>query len=382
VSDPTPGPTPRPTSEPTAEPTAADVCGSCTGCAHVTSGGTHCHDDTEDAATWAAHATQELCESHDDDHHWCRVGSYHTELATCPEVVGYDYDAECVAPTSGPCKGSVTIDRDSDTTGFSCTVIGGDLTIQSANKNHLVTDAGLANLGSLTHVCGTVTIQKVNSATLAGLENLAYVGGSLTIQQNSYYGGASGTGPMLRSLAGLGVEYVGGSLTVQENMYLEDLGGFGPVVVGGAWSVLLYPGCPGVCTDAGAHSVFDWGLHLNCINTCTIGTSYYDIDSGAAASTSFAAECAANPYAVKTFAPTPRPTPQPTPSPVVDTGVPNCRDLCDAYYTSPPYSATTNTNPYCGGCNSATTNCFTTSCVGPWSASICTVNLAGQVCQP
>jgi hypothetical protein len=160
-----------------------------------------------------------------------------------------------------------------------------------------------------------VTIQKVNSATLAGLENLAYVGGGLTIQQNSYYGGASGTGPMLRSLAGLGVKYVGGSLTVQENMYLEDLGGFGPVVVGGAWSVLLYPGCPGVCTDAGAYSVFDWGLHLNCINTCTIGSGYYDIDSGAAASTSFAAECAANPYAVKTFAPTPKPTPAPTVTP-------------------------------------------------------------------
>ena len=292
--------------------------------------------------------------------------------------MGYDYAAECVAPTSGPCKGSVTIDRDSDTTGFSCTVIGGDLTIHSANKNHLVTDAGLANLGSLTHVCGTVTIQKVNSATLAGLENLAYVGGSLTIQQNSYYGGASGTGPMLRSLAGLGVKYVGGSLTVQENMYLEDLGGFGPVVVGGAWSVLLYPGCPGVCTDAGAYSVFDWGLHLNCINTCTIGSGYYDIDSGAAASTSFAAECAANPYAVKTFAPTPRPTPQPTPSPVVDAGVPNCRDLCDAFH-----SAHSNTNPYCSSCNSATTNCFSGggSCL-TYGAGICTGTLGGQVCQP
>ena len=183
---------------------------------------------------------------------------------------------------------------------------------------------------------------------------------------------------MLRSLAGLGVKYVGGSLTVQENMYLEDLGGFGPVVVGGAWSVLLYPGCPGVCTDAGAYSVFDWGLHLNCINTCTIGSGYYDIDSGAAASTSFAAECAANPYAVKTFAPTPRPTPQPTPSPVVDAGVPICRDLCDAFH-----SAHSNTNPWCASCNSASTNCFTGggSC-GTYGAGICTGSLGGQVCQP
>ena len=119
-------------------------------------------------------------------------------------------------------------------------------------------------------------------------------------------------------------------------------------------------------------------MYTNCATLCSFATSYYDHSTGSPGAATSAAECAANPYAVKTFAPTPRPTPQPTPSPVADTGVPNCEDLCDAHYKG-IYGAGTNRNPWCGSCNSGH-NCFTTSCEGPYTANFCTVHRLGTVC--
>jgi len=342
----------------------------CTGCAHVTSGGTHCHDDTEDAAPWAAHATQELCESHDDDHHWCRSGFEHTALKTCSEVSGYDYAAECVAPLTGNCAGSKVVNKMGDAASISsCTVIGGDLTIQSSTTTS-VTAAVLDKLKNLEKVCGNVKIENIDAQTLDGLQNLAFVGGNLDIQNNAYYG--TDKYNFLKTLAGLGVQYVGGNIGIATNYYLEDLGGFGPVTLGGNWARTLHPGCPTVCTGAGSYS----SMFTNCANLCSSATSYYDYSAGTPGAATSAAECAGNPYS--TAPPTPRPTPQPTPSPVVDTGVPNCRDLCDAFH-----AVHGNTNPWCASCNSATTNCFTGggSC-GTYGAGICTGSLGGQVCQP
>ena len=231
----------------------------------------------------------------------------------------------------------------------SCTVIGGDLTIQSSPATS-VTAAVLDKLKNLEKVCGNVKIENIDAQTLDGLQNLAFVGGNLDIQNNAFYG--TDKDNFLRTLAGLGVQYVGGNIGIAANYYLEDLGGFGPVTVGGTWARTLYPDCPDVCTGAGIYS----SMYENCANLCSSATSYYDIESGLEASTSYAAECAANPYAVI------------TPSPVAAPASPTCTSLCMNVYGN---------SAFCTACPGS--NCVVGGSCLIYGAGVCT-SVGGQVC--
>jgi len=296
----TSAPTPGPTLWPTTEPTLADMCGSCVGCAHVTSGVTTCRgpSDTE----WVTHATKALCTEHGLGYHWCFTD---LELETCPRVSGYNYYTECMANVLSDCAGSRNVYSTNDAKNIKdCTVIGGDLKIASAAGTS-VTGVALAYLVNLEKVCGNVHIAQIDAPTLNGLQKLAFVGGSLDISQNSYYGTKD---MFLTSLAGLGIKYVGGSIKIAQNYYLEDLGGFGPVTLGGNWAFDLHPGCHSVCENAGIYV----SMYLNCAELCNSDSSYKVTKSGVADTTGmYDAECAGNPYT--TAPPTPQPTAQPTP---------------------------------------------------------------------
>ena len=189
-------------------------------------------------------------------------------------------------------------------------ILYGSLTIQNG-----VTSTGLARLSSLKKVCGTVTLQQLNTQTLDGLDNLEIVTGSLTVQQNTFNGGAA---DFLTSFGLDSLSYVGGNLFFSQNYYAEDLGGnFGPLVVAGVNLIMTrYPGCPAQCPDEGDRS----SVYENCQIQCGIGKNLNQ--NGGFTSNMLPAndpKCEAI---------------TPTPSPVAGPVGPDCVDLCLAVYNS------------------------------------------------
>ena len=184
-----------------------------------------------------------------------------TDFDLCPDY-GPDFsncqsEADCT---------TATINNDAETVALEgCEIMWGSLTIQNG-----VTSTGLARLSSLKKVCGTVTLQQLNTQTLDGLHNLEIITGSLTVQQNTYNGGAA---DFLTSFGLDSLSYVGGNLAFTQNYYAADLGGnFGPLVVKGvgsglATNIIRYPNCPALCPDQGIYS----STYIHCANVCGIG---------------------------------------------------------------------------------------------------------------